>query len=85
MPLEIGPQVFERGVYWPLFPSVDELELTMRDDVELELLFEGDLFEMEDQRNWTDASFKTYCTPAGARLPPSMPAPGSGFARRSRF
>jgi D-apionolactonase len=25
--------------------------------------FEGDIFEMEDQRNWTDASFKTYCTP----------------------
>ncbi|MBA3450682.1 MAG: hypothetical protein H0T18_05665, partial [Chloroflexia bacterium] len=25
--------------------------------------FEGDLWEMEDQRNWTDASFKTYCTP----------------------
>jgi hypothetical protein len=25
--------------------------------------FAGDLFEMEDQRNWTDASFKTYSTP----------------------
>lgn len=25
--------------------------------------FKGDVFEMEDQRNWTDASFKTYCTP----------------------
>jgi hypothetical protein len=25
--------------------------------------FEGEVFEMEDQRNWTDASFKTYCTP----------------------
>lgn len=24
---------------------------------------EGDHFEMEDQRNWLDASFKTYCTP----------------------
>ena len=29
--------------------------------------FEGDLFETEDQRNWTDASFKTFCTPL--RLP----------------
>ncbi|MDQ2682661.1 MAG: hypothetical protein M3Y37_03950 [Chloroflexota bacterium] len=27
------------------------------------IAFEGDLFEMEDQRNWTDASFKTYSTP----------------------
>ena len=24
------------------------------------VVFEGDAFEMEDQRNWTDASFKTY-------------------------
>ena len=29
--------------------------------------FEGDIFEMEDQRNWTDASYKTFCTPL--RLP----------------
>ncbi|MCW5942839.1 MAG: hypothetical protein KIS66_11435 [Fimbriimonadaceae bacterium] len=28
-----------------------------------EASFEGDTFEMEDQRNWSDASFKTYCTP----------------------
>ncbi|MBM3823890.1 MAG: hypothetical protein FJ404_13570 [Verrucomicrobia bacterium] len=32
-----------------------------------ELDFVGDLFEMEDQRNWIDASFKTFCTPL--RLP----------------
>jgi hypothetical protein len=29
--------------------------------------FQGDLFETEDQRNWIDASFKTFCTPL--RLP----------------
>jgi hypothetical protein len=28
-----------------------------------ELRMEGDTFETEDQRNWTDASYKTYCTP----------------------
>jgi hypothetical protein len=28
-----------------------------------EVRMEGDVFEMEDQRNWADASFKTYCTP----------------------
>ncbi|HLN54986.1 MAG TPA: hypothetical protein VK207_03275 [Bacteroidales bacterium] len=27
------------------------------------LEFSGDVFETEDQRNWTDASFKTYSTP----------------------
>jgi hypothetical protein len=30
---------------------------------------EGDTFEMEDQRNWTDASFKTYCTPLELTYP----------------
>lgn len=32
-----------------------------------EIRFSGDLFETEDQRNWTDASYKTYGTPL--RLP----------------
>lgn len=31
--------------------------------------FEGDRFEMEDQRNWTDASFKTYSTPLDLPYP----------------
>src|SRR5262249_32439416 len=31
--------------------------------------FEGDIFEMEDQRNWTDASYKTYCTPLALDYP----------------
>jgi hypothetical protein len=29
----------------------------------------GDVFETEDQRNWTDASFKTYCTPLNKPFP----------------
>ncbi len=34
--------------------------------------FEGDLFEMEDQRNWTDASYKTYSTPLRLPYPVEM-------------
>ena len=30
---------------------------------EVLLEFSGELFELEDQRNWTDASYKTFCTP----------------------
>lgn len=30
---------------------------------EADIVFDGDVFEMEDQRNWSDASFKTYCVP----------------------
>lgn len=29
----------------------------------------GEVFEMEDQRNWSDASFKTYCTPQSRPKP----------------
>lgn len=31
--------------------------------VAAEVIFNGETFEMEDHRNWTDASYKTYCTP----------------------
>lgn len=31
--------------------------------------FSGETFEMEDQRNWTDASFKTYCRPLARPAP----------------
>ena len=33
------------------------------------LEMDGDIFEMEDQRNWSDASFKTYCTPQSRPKP----------------
>ena len=39
-------------------------------DVSIEL--EGDAFEVEDQRNWTDASFKTYSTPQRIPLPAKL-------------
>src|SRR5205807_8032589 len=56
---------------------------------------EGDTFEMEDQRNWTDASYKTYVRPlalpwpytlsAGTRLEQSvsLAIEGSASQRRS--
>lgn len=64
-----------------------------------EVRFAGDVFEMEDQRNWTDASYKTYCTPlrlpypvevqAGARVVQTVTLSllgltASGDARRDR-
>lgn len=36
--------------------------------------FEGDVFEMEDQRNWSDASFKTYGTPLALPYPAEIAA-----------
>jgi D-apionolactonase len=40
-----------------------------KDGVTASLSFVGDVFETEDQRNWTDASFKTYSTPLDLPFP----------------
>jgi D-apionolactonase len=50
----------------PFFDIV-ALEYTTAAGHRLRLRFEGESFEIEDQRNWTDASYKTYCRPL--RLP----------------
>lgn len=42
------------------------------DRVETRVAFTGDVFEMEDQRNWTDASFKTYSTPLSLPFPVAL-------------
>ncbi len=41
--------------------------------VDIALRFAGDIFETEDQRNWSDASFKTYCTPHALPKPVEIP------------
>lgn len=49
-----------------------------------ELTFEGDIFETEDQRNWLDASFKTFCTPADLPIPVTL-AVGTKIFQRTSF
>jgi D-apionolactonase len=46
-----------------------------------DIQFHGDVFEMEDQRNWTDANFKTYSTPL--RLPFPVEVRASDQVRQS--
>ncbi len=46
--------------------------------------FEGEIFEMEDQRNWTDASFKTYCTPLEIPYPVQL-AEGAMVSQKIRI
>jgi hypothetical protein len=48
---------------------------------DLRISFEGDLFETEDQRNWIDASFKTFCTPLSRPFPAQVCA-GDRIAQR---
>lgn len=42
--------------------------------VRAEIEFDGDVFEMEDQRNWSDASYKTYCRPLALPTPYALDA-----------
>lgn len=39
------------------------------DTAKCRIEFEGDVWEMEDHRNWTDSSYKTYCTPLSLPFP----------------
>ncbi len=68
-PINIAPQLVVDGEIEPVIPFNEMAAMTYPagEGVQAEIRFEGDIFEMEDQRNWTDASYKTYCTPL--RLP----------------
>jgi hypothetical protein len=45
------------------FKNIQQLKWKIEEEVKAELFFEGDIFETEDQRNWSDNSYKTYSTP----------------------
>jgi D-apionolactonase len=45
------------------FEELTGLRCEVAEGAWLDIRLDGDLFEMEDHRNWTDAGFKTYCTP----------------------
>ena len=63
LPVLVAPPGPSAGVDEPLIPAFARLALSGR-NVSAEFSFTGDHFEIEDQRNWTDASFKAY-----SRLP----------------
>jgi hypothetical protein len=65
----VAPQLVENGFETPLFPPFSALTIQMPGGGAVVMDFEGDLFETEDQRNWTDGSFKTYCTPIALGYP----------------
>jgi hypothetical protein len=52
LPVDVAP-------HQPLL-DVAALDLATRDGTQLALAFDGDAFEMEDQRNWLDPTFKLY-------------------------
>jgi hypothetical protein len=55
-----------------------------KQSMELNLAFEGDIFETEDHRNWGDASYKTYCTPLEKPFP-VVQNPGDKVVQKITF
>lgn len=60
LPQLVAPQEIVEGREVPLVPACSGLSVDLG-GVTVRTAFTGSLFEMEDQRNWTDASFKTCC------------------------
>lgn len=64
-PVEISP-------HQP-FQDIQVITHAVQPGLQAEVRFSGDTFEMEDQRNWTDASYKTYSTPLNLPFPVEIP------------
>ncbi|HEY1276222.1 MAG TPA: hypothetical protein VGF25_15005 [Thermoleophilaceae bacterium] len=69
LPELVAPQPITAGVASPLVPAFTRLEIDLEPDLTVLFELDGDLFELEDQRNWADGSFKTYSTPVGLPTP----------------
>ncbi|MER9947609.1 hypothetical protein [Mesorhizobium sp. M0047] len=54
---------------WQPFKDLRAITHEVRPGVIAECRMEGDTFEMEDQRNWSDASYKTYVRPLALPWP----------------
>ncbi|MCV9966788.1 hypothetical protein OIU34_33535 [Pararhizobium sp. BT-229] len=61
---------------WQPFKDMRAITHTALPGVSVECRMEGDTFEMEDQRNWSDASYKTYVRPLALPWPYQIPANG---------
>ena len=65
---DIVPQLVESGTLTAMTPSFDQLSVYV-DGADATFEFVGDLFELQDHRNWADANWKTYGTPLALGFP----------------
>lgn len=77
--------------HFPVFikPHQPFLEIRRMDwrspgGIGIQLSFAGDIFETEDQRNWSDMSFKTYSTPLRIPFPVEI-KPGERIAQEVKL
>lgn len=71
LPQHVAPQLHRKGRPVPVgaFNEMQAVRFEFLPGQWAELGFAGDIFELEDQRNWIDSSFKTYCTPLRLPIP----------------
>jgi hypothetical protein len=60
-PIDISPQ--------QPFKDIAAMQWLLNNDSKVMVNFEGDIFETEDHRNWTDNNYKTYSTPLEMPFP----------------
>ena len=65
----VAPQLFVEGKPTGMFMPYTRLELGSPSTGQVVFSFEGDEFEMQDHRNWTDYNLKSYGTPLEVPIP----------------
>jgi D-apionolactonase len=78
---QIEPQRVLDGVLTAMFPPYSELAVEYGAGQEVVFSFAGDLFELQDHRNWSDGNFKSYGTPLAVPWPMDA-EPGMRFRQR---
>lgn len=68
---------------WQPFKNIAQITHRVAPGIMATTSFVGDVFEMEDQRNWTDASYKTYVRPLALPWPYRVPQ-GERFRQQIR-
>jgi hypothetical protein len=63
LPVLVAPQRMISGRPLPLAPAFTRFTTRLDSGLRVDLRFVGDDFEIEDQRNWADGSYKIYSTP----------------------
>ena len=69
LPQAIDPQRIVGGTLSGMFDPYEELAIEVVNGVEAVVRLDGDLLELQDHRNWTDANFKSYGTPLALGFP----------------
>src|SRR5581483_7143730 len=81
LPERIDPQRVVDGRLTAMFAPYSALAIEARDGLTARFDFAGDLFELQDHRNWTDSNFKSYGTPLSIPLPLAI-QPGQELRQR---